>query len=298
MNETLATEQREPSSQRARRRFPWLRRMVSNRLSMPGYLIVLMAMLLMVIGPLIAPYSPTVSDPIAMLMPPSSLHLLGTDELGRDLLSRVIYGLPLIMFIAFGSVAISTIGGTIGGLISGYFGGWIDFVIVGLADILFSFPAILLAIAVVAVLGSGIASVTWAIGIVYLPRFLRIVRASVLQIKEQDYVLAAVALGASWPRILFRHILPNTLSPLIVQATLSLSTAVLNVAALDFLGLGVQPPRASWGVMLNGGRAYLELAPWMVAVPAGAIVLLLVGFNLAGDGLRDLLDPKQESGLL
>lgn len=277
------------------RRNRWLRRFLRNPSAVIGFSILLGALVLILGGSALAPYNPLEANPAVMLQPPSGLHPMGTDELGRDILSRLIHGLPLSVITHLGATAIAVVSGTLLGLLAGFFRGWVDYAVVWLSDVLFAFPAVLLAIAVMAILGPGLANITIAIGVVYAPRFARLARASVLSARELDYVTAAQAIGSSPIRIMLRHILPNLTSPLVIQATLSLSTTALNEAALSFLGLGAQPPSPAWGSMLNGGRALMELAPWTVIYPSLAIVILLLGYNLAGDGLRDLLDPKDIS---
>lgn len=269
-----------------------LKRFLRNPSAVIGFLILSSALVLTVIGPMVAPYGPSEASPAAMLQPPSAQHVMGTDELGRDILSRLIYGLPLSMLTHLGATAIAVMAGTLLGLVAGFFRGWVDNAVIWISDVLFAFPAVLLAIAVMAILGSGLTNIMIAVGIVYAPRFARLTRATVLSARELDYVQAARAIGSRPGRIMFRHILPNLTSPLVIQATLSLSTTALNEAALSFLGMGAQPPAPSWGNMLNGGRAMMELAPWTVIWPSLAIVILLLGYNLAGDGLRDLLDPR------
>lgn len=270
----------------------WLRRCLRNPSAVIGFTIMLGALLIAVLGPTLAPYSPVESQTANMLQPPSGKFLLGTDELGRDILSRIIYGLPLSVLTHLGATAIALVVGTVLGLVAGFFRGWVDHAVVWISDVISAFPAVLLAIVVMAILGSGLTNIMIAVGVVYAPRFARLVRATVFSARELDYVQAAQAIGNGPIRILFRHILPNLASPLIIQATLSLSTTALNEAALSFLGLGAQPPAPAWGNMLNGGRAMMELAPWTVIFPALAIIVLLLGYNLAGDGLRDVLDPK------
>jgi peptide/nickel transport system permease protein len=227
------------------------------------------------------------------LAAPSLENPFGTDHLGRDLLSRVLYGARLSMQVAVVSVAAATVVGGLLGLVSGYVGGFVDLVIGRVMDVFFAFPAILLALGIVAALGVDPKNVIIAIAVVYTPIFMRVVRGPVLAIKERDFVEAARAVGATGVRIVFRHIVPNLLSTLIVQVSLALSWAVLTEGALSFLGLSAQPPAPSWGVMLNEGRQYLEFATHLAIFPGLAIMIAVLGFNLLGDGLRDALDPQR-----
>ena len=227
------------------------------------------------------------------LAAPSPQFLFGTDALGRDLFSRVLFGARLSMQVALLSVAVSTAAGTVLGLLSGYLGGLVDQIIGRVMDVFFAFPAILLALGIVAALGPDPRNVVIAIAVVYTPIFMRVVRGPVLAIKQRDFVEAARAVGATGTRIVVRHIVPNLLSTLIVQVSLALSWAVLTEGALSFLGLSAQPPAPSWGVMLNEGRQYLEFATHLAIFPGLAIMIAVLGFNLLGDGLRDALDPQR-----
>ena len=246
-------------------------------------------------GPALAPYDPLKPAPLDRLQGPSEAHVFGTDSLGRDILSRVIYGARISILIGLISVTISLVPGTLLGLVSGYFGGRIDSLIMRLMDMLLAFPAILLAIFITAILEPNLTNTMVAVGIVYIPHYARIVRSSVLSLKEQLFVQAIAHLGGSHLRILGRHILPNALPPIIVYATLGMGTAVLQAAALGFLGLGAQPPQPEWGAMLSEGRQYIQIAPHVAAFPGAAILVLVLGFNLFGDGLRDVLDPSLRS---
>jgi len=236
-------------------------------------------------------------DPLQLsadrLAAPSGAFPFGTDALGRDLFSRVLFGARLSMQVALLSVAVATAAGTVLGLLSGYLGGITDLVIGRVTDVFFAFPAILLALGIVAALGPDPRNVIIAIAVVYTPIFMRVVRGPVLAIKQRDFVEAARAVGATGTRIVLRHILPNLLSTLIVQVSLALSWAVLTEGALSFLGLSAQPPAPSWGVMLNEGRQYLEFATHLAIFPGVAIMIAVLGFNLLGDGLRDALDPQR-----
>jgi peptide/nickel transport system permease protein len=226
------------------------------------------------------------------LAAPSWSMPLGGDTFGRDLLSRIVYGARLSLQVAATSVAIALVAGSSLGLLAGYAAGWVDQILMRTMDVLFAFPAVLLALGIVAALGPDPKNVIIAIGVVYTPIFARVVRAPVLALKEREFVDAARGLGARASRIIVRHILPNLLSVLVVQASIALSWAVLTEASLSFLGLSAQPPAASWGVMLNDGRQALELAPHLAIFPGLAIMLAVLGFNLLGDGLRDVLDPR------
>lgn len=243
-------------------------------------------------APWLAPYDPYASDLENSLKPPTSQHWLGTDELGRDLLSRILYGARLSMVIGAIAAAIGVTVGVPVGLWSGYLGGRFDLVVQRAIDVLLAFPSTVLAILLVTILGVGLVNVMIAVGIVSVPTYTRLVRGQVLSLKEQEFVEAARALGAGTFRIVPRHILPNTLAVLIVQTTLQVASAILSAAALGFLGLGVQQPTAEWGAMLSSARQYIQLAPHTLVFPGLAIMLTALGFNLFGDGLRDALDPR------
>ena len=234
-------------------------------------------------------------DVAERLQSPSWAHPFGTDDLGRDILSRVILGASVSLRVGFLAVGFALVAGTLIGLLAGYYGKWVDDVLMRFMDMLFAFPAVLLAIAVLAVRGPGSGNTALAIGIVYTPIFARVTRASVLGVREEVYVRASRSVGASDWRILTRHILPNAAPPIIVQTSISLAFAVLAEAALSFLGLGTQPPNPSWGLMLAEGRGYIELAWWLAFFPGMAIFLTVLCFNLLGDGLRDALDPRQRT---
>jgi peptide/nickel transport system permease protein len=276
-------------------KFQALHDLLRNRSAAVGMLLTATILLVAIVGPGLAPYNPIAPAPLDRLKGPSAAHYFGTDSLGRDIFSRVIYGARISVMIGLISVTISLIPGTLLGLLAGYFGGWLDSLIMRLMDMLLAFPAILLAIFITAILGPSLPNTMIAVGIVYIPHYARIVRSCVLSLREQLFVQAAVQLGGSHGRILFWHILPNSLPPIIVYATLGMGTAVLQAAALGFLGLGAQPPQPEWGTMLSDGRQYIQLAPHVVAFPGAAILLLVLGFNLFGDGLRDVLDPSLRS---
>jgi peptide/nickel transport system permease protein len=239
----------------------------------------------------IAPYDPLALNARHRLEAPSADFRFGTDRLGRDELSRVVYGARSSLGVAAASVSVALLVGTVLGLVAGYFGGGADLVIGRVMDVFFSFPVLLLAIAIAAMLGPGVRNAALAIAVVYTPLFARVVRAPVISERHRDYVDAARVIGASHPAIITRHILPNVVSPIIVQASSALSAAILIEAALSYIGLGTQPPAPSWGTMLSEGRTFLETAPWMSIFPGLAIALAVLAFNLLGDGLRDAFDP-------
>lgn len=268
------------------------RRLRRSRSALLGLSILGVFALCGLFAPWFAPYDPYASDLENSLKPPSSKHWLGTDELGRDLLSRILYGARLSMVIGVIAVAIGVTVGVPVGLWSGYLGGRFDLVVQRAMDVLLAFPSTVLAILLVTILGVGLVNVMIAVGIVSVPTYTRLVRGQVLSLKEQEFVEAARALGAGTFRIVLRHILPNTLAVLIVQTTLQVASAILSAAALGFLGLGVQQPTAEWGAMLSSARQYIQLAPHTLVFPGLAIMLTVLGFNLFGDGLRDALDPR------
>ena len=243
----------------------------------------------------IVPYGVNDVDVPNALAPPSGSHWLGTDELGRDVLSRVLVATQASMRIAVVSVAFAVVVGVTVGLIAGYRGGWLDAVLMRIVDVMFAFPVLLLALAVVAILGPGVTTTILAIGIVYTPIFARVARASTLGVRTEPYVSVSRAMGASDLYILWRHILPNIAGPLIVQTSLSLAFAILSEAALSFLGLGIQPPQPSLGRMIFDSQGFVTMAWWMAVFPGAAIFVIVLAFNLFGDGLRDVLDPKQRT---
>lgn len=271
---------------------PALRRLRANRAAMAGLAIVLLLMVAALAAPLLTRYDPLAPELANRLQPPGAAHWLGTDDLGRDILTRIIYGARVSLQVGIASVLVAVLLGVPLGAMAGYFGGIVDNLIMRGMDIMLAFPGILLAIAIVAVVGPSLHNAMLAIGIVSIPVYARVVRASVLSLKEKEFIDAARVAGAHHFRIILRHALPNSLSPLIVQATLGVATAILDAAALSFLGLGAQPPTPEWGAMLSQGRAFLRLAPWVTFFPGLAIMLLVMGLNLFGDGLRDALDPR------
>ena len=244
------------------------------------------------LAPLMAPYGPDTPDFVNTLAPPSQIHWLGTDELGRDVLSRIIYGAQTSLFVGVLSVAVAAFAGTALGLVAGYFGRFIDALIMRIMDVVFAFPSILLALAITAVLGPSLNNAVLAIAVVNLPVFARIARAQTLVVRELEFVEAKRALGFGTTNILMRTILPNILAPVIVQGSLLFASAIITESYLSFLGLGVQPPTATWGNMLRNAIGFLDMAPWLAWFPGLAIFLVVLGFNLLGDGLRDRFDPR------
>jgi peptide/nickel transport system permease protein len=269
-----------------------------NPMAVASSAVLLVFVLVAVLGSRLAPYGfNEIAADIATgrLQGPSAEHWFGTDNLGRDVFSRVLLGAEVSLRVGVIAVAISLTAGTMIGLIAGFYGRWLDDSLMRFMDVLFAFPAILLAIVVLAVLGPGVTNAMIAIGIVYTPIFARLARASTLSVREEVYVRAARSSGASDPRILARHVLPNITAPLIVQTSLSLAFAILSEAALSFLGLGTQPPSPSWGRMLSEGRDFIQQAWWMALFPGFAIFVTVLAFNVLGDALRDVLDPRQRS---
>ena len=259
---------------------------------MMGTCLLLVFVVMAAFAPFIAPFDPFYMSAGANLQAPCSTHLLGTDNLGRDILSRIIFGSRISLHVALVSVSISTFFGVLLGMVAGFLGGVIDHLLSRLTDVLFSFPEILLALLVMSILGSSINNIIIAISIVYTPIFARIARGATLNIKQSLFIEAGRSIGLPRRAILFRHILPNIMPPIIVQITLSLAFAILAEAALSFLGIGAEPDTPSWGNMLSSGNAWMELAWWTSVFPGIAISLAVLAFNILGDGLRDLLDPK------
>ncbi|MBA8880606.1 ABC transporter permease subunit [Phyllobacterium myrsinacearum] len=269
-----------------------------NKGAVVGFVVLLFLLLVAVFGPFIAPHAPYEQYREALLTPPAwqeggnSSFLLGTDAVGRDLLSRLIYGARFSLFIGLIVVAISMVTGVILGVLAGYFRGWVDALIMRIMDIILAFPPLLLALVLVAILGPGLFNAMIAIALVLQPHFARLTRAAVMSEKNREYVIAAKLAGAGHIRLMFKTILPNCLAPLIVQGTLSFSNAILEAAALGFLGMGAQPPTPEWGTMLAEAREFILRAWWVVTFPGLAILITVLAINLVGDGLRDALDPK------
>jgi len=276
---------------------PWrraLRRLVRRRGAMVGLSAVLFFVLIAIFAPYVAPYSPIATDWGAVRKAPSLAHWLGTDEIGRDVLSRVIFGARASLMAGVVSVLISLSLGVPLGLLSGYVGGFLDGLLMRIVDAMLACPFLILAIALAAFLGPNLTNAMIAIGISAMPAFVRLTRAQTLATKVEDYVEAAKAVGNPHHRIVLRHILPNILAPIMVQATLAIAAAIIAEASLSFLGLGQQPPAPSWGSMLNTAKNFLSQAPWMAWWPGAAIFVVVLSFNLLGDGLRDALDPKHK----
>ena len=275
------------------------RRLAKNKAAMIGGAMILLIILMAFIGPWIitnfTDLRPNETDLVNKLQGPSAAHWFGTDSYGRDIFTRVVFGTRLTLYVGFFSVFIGGIVGIIFGIVAGYYGGRIDTVIMRLMDVLLAFPGILLALAIVAVLGGSLTNVIIAVGIFSVPAFARVVRGSTLSVRKLEYIDAVRALGSSDFRIIFKHILPNIMSPIIVQASLRIATAILTGAGLAFLGLGAQPPAPEWGAMLNEGRQYMYEAGHVALFPGLMIVLVVLAFNIFGDGVRDALDPKMKN---
>lgn len=269
-----------------------LGRLLQVRLAGVGIVVVVALVLLALTADLISPYKPDYQDYTAVLQAPSRAHLMGTDELGRDVLSRVIYGSRVSLEVGLVAVGIAAVAGIALGLLGGFVGGKLDEVLMRAVDSIYSFPAILLALAITAALGPGIGNVMIAIGVVNVPVFARLVRAQALSVREREFVLAARVAGAHPVSIMLRHVWPNVTAPIIVQASLSVSLAIISETSLSFLGVGVQPPTPSWGSMLHTGTQYMENAPWLSIFPGLAIFVTVLGLNFMGDGLRVVLDPR------
>jgi len=272
-----------------RRQLQWRR--LSPRIWI-GLTVVGLMIFLAATADFLTPYDPNYQDYTQFRQAPSLDHPFGTDQVGRDVYSRVIYGTRISLLVGVIAVGIGMTAGVLIGLISGLYRGWLDETLMRVMDAIHAFPALVLALAITAALGTGIVNIMIAIGIVYMPSYARLVRGQVLSVRERDFVVAAQLLGASMPRLMFLHIWPNVTAPIIVQASLNVSTAILTEASLSFLGLGVRPPTPSWGSSLQGGYQYLSTAPWLSIYPGIAIFIAVLAFNLFGDGLRQLLDPR------
>jgi len=293
--------QRKKSSRNPEDRHPFfdqLEQLWRNKTAVAGLLVITLFVLTAILAPLLSPHNPVEVSLYDQIIPPiweeggTWKNVLGTDDLGRDILSRLVYGARVSLVVALATVGIAVFFGSFLGAISGYYKGFLDNIIMRFMDILLAFPHILLAIVIMAYLGPGLTNAMIAIGIIYIPRFARIVRASVLEECEKDYVTASRSVGARDWRIIFVAILPNCLAPLIVQTTLGFASAILDAAALGFLGLGAQPPTPEWGAMIAMGRSHILRAWWVMTFPGIAILFAVLGFNLFGDGLRDALDPR------
>jgi peptide/nickel transport system permease protein len=268
------------------------RRLFRDKLAIAGLVIVLSFFALSILTPVIAPYDPSVIDVNNILAPPSTTHFFGTDDLGRDVFTRMLYGAGISLKVGFVAVGIAVIIGAFLGAISGYYGGWIDIVIMRFVDIMLCFPSFFLILAVIAFMEPSIFNIMAVIGLTSWMGITRLVRAEFLTLKERDFVQAEKAIGASAPRIIFLHILPNAMAPVLVSATLGIAAAVLTESALSFLGIGVQPPTPSWGNMLTQGQNVLGIAWWLSFFPGMAILITVLGYNLLGEGIRDAIDPR------
>jgi ABC-type dipeptide/oligopeptide/nickel transport system permease subunit len=290
MNQVVMTAPAQPARRRNR---AWAK-FTRNRSAMVGGGIVLLFALLALLAPLLATHDPFQTSFMTVRKAPSEVFWLGSDELGRDIYSRMLYGARASLMAGVISVVIALVTGVPFGLLAGYFGGWTDSVISRATEALLAIPFLIMAIALAAFLGPSLTNAMIAIGLSATPIFIRLTRGQVLSIKSEDYVQSAKALGSSHARIIVSHVLPNVMPPLIVQATITVASAIIAEASLSFLGLGMQPPNPSWGSMLNTAKNFMSQAPWMSIFPGTAIFLAVLGFNLLGDGLRDALDPRQE----
>ncbi len=270
----------------------YLERFKQNRLAVAGSVVIVVLALLAIASPWIAPHDPTAQDLTQRLLAPSSRHWMGTDDLGRDVFSRLLIGARISLSVGFVAVGIALVVGTCLGLCAGFFGGWTDTLIMRLVDVMISIPTLFLILAVLALLGPNIYNVMAIIGLTSWPGLARLVRGECLSVREREFIQAARLTGISHTRLLFVHILPNVIAPILVSATLGVGGAVLTESALSFLGLGVQPPMPSWGNILSIGRDYLHIAWWLSLFPALAILITVLAFNLLGEGLRDVLDPR------
>jgi ABC-type dipeptide/oligopeptide/nickel transport system permease subunit len=273
-------------------RWALVKRALTARGAPFGVTVLALVVLMALVAPLISPYDPLKQDLVNSRQAPSAAHLLGTDDLGRDVLARVIYGSRVSLIAGLASVAIAVVAGSLLGLAAGFAGGTIDSLVMRVVDAVLSFPALVLALALGAVMGAGLIGVVIALGVVYTPTFARLMRGQVLTIREREFVHAARVLGAPGWRIVAQHVLPNVATPIVVQASLSIAFAILAEASLSFLGLGVPPPEPSWGGMINQGRGYLQQAPWIVFGPGAALFVTVLGLNFVGDAIRDALDPR------
>jgi peptide/nickel transport system permease protein len=269
-----------------------LQRLVRNRSALVGGAVLLAIVLIALSAAVVSPYDPIKTNQRLSLAAPSTEHLMGTDRFGRDILSRVIWAGQASLPIGLVAVGIGVLFGVSLGLLAGYYGGWVDAISMRVVDLLLAFPGILLALAIIAVLGGSLVNLMIAVGIASIPEYVRITRGAVLSVKQREFVLAARVVGARGPSIMLRHILPNVFAPLIVLATLGTASAIITGSALSFLGLGIKPPTPEWGNMLAEGREFLQHAPWVAFFPGAAIMLTVLSINLLGDGLRDTLDPR------
>jgi peptide/nickel transport system permease protein len=288
---TATTTLSEGRAARKQRRWDSARALLRNPIGLAGLIIVLATIVIAIFAPVIAPYSPS-SIAFPRLQPPSWDHLMGTDEQGRDTFSRIVYGSRVSLQVGIIAVLIALVVGGLLGILGGYFGGRLDSVLMRFVDILFAFPGLVLAIVIAGLLGPSRRNAMIAIGVIYAPAFARVVRGTVLAVMSEPYIEAGKVVGSSSPRLIRLHVLPNIFAPLIVMVTVYLSSAILAEAGLSFLGLGTQPPEPTWGGMLNVARTYMEILPSMAIFPGLAIMIVVLGFNFLGDGLRDVLDPR------
>lgn len=270
-----------------------LQRFLRNKAAIVGGILVLLFILLAIFAPYVTAYDPFAPSYKAIRKAPTAAHWFGTDELGRDIFTRILYGARVSLLAGVVSATVALITGVPLGLLAGYFGGWFDMIVSRLADALFAIPSLILAITLAAFLGPSLINAMIAIGIAAMPMFIRLTRGQVLSIRSEDYVGGARAIGLPHRWVLWRYILPNVLPPLVVQVTITIATAIIAEASLSFLGIGQQPPNPSWGSMLNTAKNFMSQAPWMSIFPGGAICLIVLAFNLLGDGLRDALDPRE-----
>ena len=289
MSEQTVTRQRRPKLEYYKTMW---KRLKKNKAALVGGFLIILFIITAFVGPLLLSQDPNEVQVANKLQPPSAEHWFGTDNYGRDIFTRIIYGMELTLRVGFLSVAIGGAVGVVFGIVAGYYGGWIDTVIMRIMDVLLAFPGILLALAIVSVLGGSLRNVIIAVAIYSVPAFARIVRGSTLSVRKLEYIDAVRALGASDTRIIFKHILPNIMSPIIVQATLRIATAILTASGLSFLGLGVQPPTPEWGAMMSDGRNFIVDAPHIILFPGLMVVIVVLAFNIFGDGIRDAMDPK------
>lgn len=289
MSEQTVTRQRRPKLEYYKTMW---KRLKKNKAALVGGFLIIIFIITAFVGPLLLSQDPNEVQVANKLQPPSAEHWFGTDNYGRDIFTRIIYGMELTLRVGFLSVAIGGAVGVVFGIVAGYYGGWIDTVIMRIMDVLLAFPGILLALAIVSVLGGSLRNVIIAVAIYSVPAFARIVRGSTLSVRKLEYIDAVRALGASDTRIIFKHILPNIMSPIIVQATLRIATAILTASGLSFLGLGVQPPTPEWGAMMSDGRNFIVDAPHIILFPGLMVVIVVLAFNIFGDGIRDAMDPK------
>ncbi|GIV75978.1 MAG: diguanylate cyclase [Litorilinea sp.] len=278
------------SSTSSRRRS--LGHLAREKTAVVGALLILLFALLALLAPVLSPYDPLFQNIAESLRPPSADYLLGTDKLGRDLLSRMLYGARISLVVGVVVVTLAGGFGALIGLLAGYLGGWADELLMRVTDIFFAFPSLILAMAIAGALGPSLRNALIAVAVVMWPVYARLVRGQTLVLREQEFVQAARSVGVSTWRIILRHLLPNTLAPLLVQASFDMGTVILTVSGLSFIGFGAQPPTPEWGAMISEGRNYITTQWWLTAVPAMGILLLVAAFNLVGDGLRDLLDPR------